>query len=407
MVEKIAFDEWGPPRILHLSVDEAAVITGHDRVFRCHHLGGRRYRVGPRGGFVGACTVSKGRQVFIRPKVPIESFYELLWLGHRLQPLPSLTTHALYEEGDASDWFAFLVLSEIEALIRGQLRNGYVEVSEPCAFLRGRVDFARPMLASAKSWCTYSNFQVDTPVNRIIRGALEVIANGPCRADVKYKAENLLYGLSSVSYIKPSLYELEALSLDVTHSAYVPVVELIRILFSGSGIKYSEGSVGASGLFLQMDRIFERAVYAALIDELGGPLVRYQPDLGSRVKYLSGAPNLGISMRPDVVTANRPTAVIAKTPEAAVCVIDAKYRRPIDAGRFKPGFNNANIYQIFTYASALQCRGILAYPRIEHEVHINYRLGDINFEIQTIDLGLPSLAGLRAFAGQFGSLKAA
>ena len=338
MVEKIAFDEWGPPRILHLSVDEAAVITRHDRVFRCHHLGGRRYRVGPRGGFVGACTVSKGRQVFIKPKVSIEGFYELLWLGHRLQPLPTLTTQALYEEGDASDWFAFLVLSEIEALIRGQLRNGYVEVSEPLAFLRGRVDFARPMLASAKIWCTYSNFQVDTPVNRIIRGALEVIANGPCRADIKYKAESLLSGLNFVSYIKPSLYELETLSLDVTHSAYVPAVELIRILFSGSGIEYNEGSVGASGLFLQMDRIFERAVYAALIDELGVPLVRYQPELGSTVKYLSGAPNLGISMRPDVVTANRPTAVIAKTPEAAVCVIDAKYRRPIDAGSIQTRF---------------------------------------------------------------------
>jgi 5-methylcytosine-specific restriction enzyme subunit McrC len=406
-METIDFGEWSPSRVVRLSESEANALACHPRVFKLQRVGEARYRVGPRGGFVGACVVSRDRQVLIHPKVPIQNFCELLWLGHRLQPLPNLTTHAAYELGNASDWFSFLVLSEIESLIRGQLRNGYVEVTKPLEFLRGRVDFSRPIFASARMRCTYNSYQVDTPINRVIRGALELIASGPCRRDIRLKALDLLHGLTSVRYVRPSVHELDVISIDAVYSSYGPVLELIRLLFTGSGVEYKSGSTGAPGIFLQMDRIFERAMYASLIDALGAPLVIYQPELGKMIKHVGGSPDLGFSARPDVVTTKRPTAVIWRAPDAADFVIDAKYRRPIEQGRFRPSFRNANVYQIFTYAAALGCHGVLAYPKLDQDIQVSYRLGAVTFEIQTIDLSLPELSGLRAFASQFAKAKAA
>ncbi len=399
--ETIEFQEWSPARILRLNKDEAAALSSHEKIFKVQKVGDGQYRIAPRGGYVGACKLSPNRQILIQPKVPMENFYQLLWLGHRLHSLPNPNTTAKYQSGGVSDWFSFLVLSEIEGLLRGQLRSGYVDVSESLVFLRGSIDFTRPSFGDARLRCNYSDYQIDTPQNRIIRAALELISDGPYQRQIQLKAFGLLSGLGYVKYTRPSLQDIDDIVVDSIHAAYKPAFELIRLLFAGSGVSYAAGETAAPGLFLKMDRIFERALHAALVEELGGALVHYQPEIGKRLQHVAGVPNLGFSMRPDIVSTLTPTAVIARSISSAQFVIDAKYQRPLAKGQYRMGFRNTNVYQIMTYAAALKCPGILAYPRDNQDISVSYRMDEVHFKIETIDLSLPKLEGLRSFARQF------
>ena len=397
-METIIFDEWGSSRTLQLTESEAHVLGSHERIFRVHPIGKKRYRVSTRGGFVGACEFSKNRQVLIQPKVPIENFYQLLWLGHRLSSLPSLSDRARFASGSASDWFAFLVLCEIETLLRGQLRNGYVETEEALAFVRGRIDFARPNFASVKAYCTYSDFQIDTPINQLIKGALYLLIDNRSHLDITLKARRLLSLLADVSYVEPSSRFANSVDINSTHDAYKNAVDLIKLLYSGTGLDFAAGSATAPALFVSMDKIFERAIYAALCDEFGTSLVRYQPDIGDNIRHIDGHPAKRIAMKPDVVGVTRPTAVITENRGHANFVVDAKYRRPMEQNRSTLTFRNSNIYQIMAYASALRCRGILVYPQVDSEIRVTYQMNGAEFMIQTVDLSLPNLEGLRKFA---------
>ena len=53
---------------------------------------------------------------------------------------------------------------------------------------------------------------------------------------------------------------------------------------------------------------------------------------------------------------------------------------------------------------ALECRGILVYPRVSEDIDATYEVSETQVTLRTVDLATPALGDLRQFAGEMAAL---
>jgi 5-methylcytosine-specific restriction endonuclease McrBC regulatory subunit McrC len=116
------------------------------------------------------------------------------------------------------------------------------------------------------------------------------------------------------------------------------------------------------------------------------PGVRSQ--VGDTVKAAGGSPARPLTFRPDVTIGDPP-----------LLVLDTKYARPEIRNAFGGwSFDNSHAYQAAFYARALDCPGVLVYPRVDRDVATDFVIRGTAISLLTVDLSTPGLAGLDALA---------
>lgn len=314
--------------------------------------------------------------------------------------MPPTIGDASLEKTGPSEWLAWLLVLEIEQLLRMGLRNGYVVIQDGIPFVRGRLQFAASHRMIVKPWsleCEFSDFLADTPENRIVRGTLEILVTGRLGRELRARTTMVLRTLDSVTLVRPTLAMLSSVTESRLNRHYGPALSLCRLFLEGSGLELNLGDVVARSFFVPMERVFQLALTNALRECLGA-VIHSEPSFGSRFDYVAGEPDLGVTIRPDVVIGSlaRPSFLL-----------DAKYANPIGLHRGQPTFSNANLYQLATYCRALGCDGFLVYPQFDVSVNVAYRLKDSVLGVRAVNLDLPSAGGLRAFAKEIAAMPAA
>ena len=71
--------------------------------------------------------------------------------------------------------------------------------------------------------------------------------------------------------------------------------------------------------------------------------------------------------------------------EAPWLIVDAKYKNPL-IEHYGCRFHNEDLYQAFTYASALDAPAVLVYPRVDWDVDVTLKAGAFVVRIKTVDL---------------------
>jgi 5-methylcytosine-specific restriction enzyme subunit McrC len=351
--------------------------------------GGVRVRIGPRTGYAGSVSLPGGRRITVHPKAEVHSLPELLALAYRTVAPPPRAGTANVESTTPTDWLLVQLAGEVHELLGRGLRRGYVERRERLPFVRGRT---RPILNPAQLPfldCEYTDFIADTPENQLLRGVLELLAPGVQNRAVRRQYDDALSYLGDVSLIRPSLRHFDRVRLNRLNQHYQPSLRLARLALEGAGVVDSAGSITAPAYFVLMWQIWENAAAAALRDAGVRGLVE-KPRYGSAFMHQHGQPNLTVTIEPDLVIGRR---------QSPRMVIDLKWGPVLLTDRHgRRRLRNPHLYQIGTYATALDCDGLLLYPLMDDEVDTEYVFNGHRIFIRTVDLSQPGLSGLRSAA---------
>lgn len=350
---------------------------------------GARISFGPKAGYAGSVSLPGGRRIVVRPKAEIASLPELLTLAYRTLAPPPTAGAAFVDSTTPTEWLLVQLAAEVHELLGRGLRRGYVERRERLPFVRGRT---RPVLNPAQLPfldCEFTDFIADTPENQLLRGVLELLAPGVRNRHLRRQYDDALAYLGNVSLTRPSIAHFDRVRLNRLNHHYEPSLRLARLALEGAGVVDAAGSMSAPAYFVLMWRVWENAVAAALRDAGVEGLIE-KPRYGSAFVHKHGQPKLSVTIEPDLIVGRRTSPKL---------VIDLKWGPVLLSDRHgRKRLRNAHLYQIGTYATALECDGMLLYPLMGEEVDTEYEFNGRTIRIRTVDLNRPGLLGLRAAA---------
>lgn len=300
--------------------------------------------------YVGMLT-TPDVQILVRPKVPIENV--LLLLESDGKPLRSdggTTGYATDEELVPA--FATLYARSLEGGLSSGIMRAYVANEDRLVTPRGRIDLPRHV---RRGWevlptsCRFDEYEIDTPLNRVLRAAAERLARMSGGTVATRRSLNRsIQRLDGVQSLRPSdLQQPHVFSRLDAHLR--PVERLARIALSAGSVTNRFGQVMADAFFLDMNRLFEDFVSHRLARLLQGRcFVDRQPSIHFDIAQ-------EVKMFPDLVL---------RTDTGVAAVADIKYKVAGDGlGR------TADYYQLLAYTTALELeRGLLIYCQSDGEV---------------------------------------
>jgi 5-methylcytosine-specific restriction enzyme subunit McrC len=338
--------EAGPAQTALLSAEQARRLTAAGIV---------DVRPGPA---VGTWTVRADRKVGaarvgdvelrIEPKVPVARL--LFLLGYARNPRGWRDeTVAVPEYLDLIPALAAALWRQMDRALRLGLLQGYRTVEETSPVLRGRLretdQLGRWLGLPLPLEIRHDEYTVDTPENRILASAAERMlrvpgVDGESRRMLRHLA-NRLTGVTRLNQGEPAPQWRPSR----LNARYHIALRLAELVLAGSSVDAGVGRVVSNGFLVDMPRVFEDFLFAALRRHIearyGGAVAPQVPshlDQGRR-----------IDLRPDILW-RRGGQILA--------IVDAKYKAYTPAG---------DAYQVLAYCTVFGLRhGHLVYVSGEH-----------------------------------------
>jgi 5-methylcytosine-specific restriction enzyme subunit McrC len=340
-VRHIVLDELSGGVVEKLDPDSAAFLNASG-LAKASPMGMGLYRIEP-VGMVGSVRTPLV-QLDVRPKGRL-GLSRLLFLlsyagdqGFRDDPVTA--------DEDTELWSALAAsLAQLaeRALQRGVLQ-GYLTVDESLRTVKGRIRISdqisrRPgMLVPLE--VSYDEFTEDIAENRILRAALERMSRVPgVRPDVLSRLRQLKGKLDAATRLQSGA-PLPPWRASRMNARYHTVLRLAEVILRNASAEAGEGRQQTASFVVDMDRVFEDFVGAALRQAMaafpGEMRLQYNAMLNEAVRDSDR-----LTVRPDAVhlLGGRP-----------VVVYDAQYRARTDRGASL----TADHFQMLAYCTALQ-----------------------------------------------------
>lgn len=367
MIE-VELTEGGPPKVVPLADDVGDALAASE-VVSAFRLGGGQWEVAANTK-VGVAAIS-GVTLWIKPKVDIRRI--LFLLGYAKNPGWRDDTVALAQVTDLVPALAHAFADQAERALDRGLVQGYVEVDDSLTVLRGRLrdqdQLRRRFGIAVPLLVRFDDYTADIAENQLLRAAAELLLRLPGVAPrTRARLRRIRQDLADVT-IHVRGTPLPRWTPTRLNARYHVALWLAELILRGNAVDQVPGDVRLGGFLVDMARVFEDFLTAALTEALrphGGwsrPQDRHHLDV-------------------DDLVAIRPDLVWYKDAEPAA-VIDAKYKAEKPAG-----FPDADLYQMLAYCTALGLpEGHLVYARgnaleVAHEVR---RVGVV-IHAHTVDL---------------------
>lgn len=363
--------EGDQPRVVSLA-DRVGEALATSTVVTAYRIGVDRWEVTP-GTKVGVVQVGE-TTVWVQPKLPVRRI--LFLLGYAKNPGWLSDDVALREVENLLPALAGAFVDQAERAVETGLLQGYVEVEETLTVLRGRLrdqdQLRRRFGIAVPLLVRFDDHTTDIAENRLLRTAIEALLRLPgLETRVRTKLRGLRQILAEVTPA-PRGAPLPTWAPNRLNQRYHVSLWLAEMILRDNAVDQEPGSTRINGFLVDMAKVFEDFVTAALSTELrevGGRCRaqdRHYLDVDNRV-----------AIRPDLVW------YVDAEPHA---VIDAKYKAEKPAG-----FPDADLYQMLAYCTALDLpEGHLVYakgnePETSHEV----RNAGVTIRSHALDLSRP------------------
>lgn len=239
--------------------------------------------------YVGVIPLNDRVVVRVRPRVPIANLTRMvIETGHDLLPLSAFRDYS--GRGTADDWamdlYADALLDYVDELLNSGLLRAYERLEDEGHFPHGRIEFSRTIQRFAArgvpNKAAYSWFErtVDTPANRCVNAAMEVIhahlskAKAQPRKGDRAKLARLAGQLLAFEEVGDDpdyrfLDDPQVLGLTPLpdpRSYYRPVLDLSVLILRGVGIAIELGGkdVQMGSLLIDTNKLFENFVRVSL-----------------------------------------------------------------------------------------------------------------------------------------------
>ncbi|HDV8353877.1 TPA: 5-methylcytosine-specific restriction endonuclease system specificity protein McrC [Burkholderia vietnamiensis] len=360
-------------------------------------------------------------------RIPVRNLWLLMLYASDLMRIKE-AFNALVEEDleDIPDLVARLLAHAVDQRLRRNVSRGYQHRAQNLTRVRGRIDIlrteAQQLLSRGEVYCRFEELTTNTPRNRLVRAALDVLVSLVRDRDLGRQCRSLAatLGRSGVAGARPSRTELAQDQIGRNDHDDRLMVELAKLAFDLARPTEEAGPttlVSPERGDIWVRRLFEKAV-------LGFARVELEP-IGWRVR---GGTQMDwqVSAASDGVAAILPgmiTDIIIDDPEAGRrLVIDTKFTSVLGASRFGGvSLKSSYLYQMYTYLRSQEGRdllwdqasGLFLHPAVDARIResvtiqghaISFATADLAQEAQTIRAELRDIlsaaAGMCAYAGR-------
>lgn len=321
--------------------------------------------------YVGVIRTESGTQIEVLPKVAKNMATEtaralLVKMLIELRNSPFLKATNAELMAHSMPLFEILFrqfLIAVGGIIRRGVARSYVSRCENLSFLRGKLQLAehirRNAANQARVYCEYDEYEANRPINRLIRGALDIVAQQSTDATNQQACREYLYWFDEVPSTAAPDLDFRRVRHDRLVQHYRPAMPLCWLILKQLNPLTAQGDRRVQSMLFSMHEVFEDYVLAKLAPQLPGWQVRGQTSSRSLVESHAGRPIFRLI--PDIELARGTERVVADTKWKLL----EQHDRPN-----KYGISQADIYQLFAYtkkqlASQTLRRAILIYPRTD------------------------------------------
>ena len=308
---------------------------------------------------------------------------------------------------DLPDVIAELLAHAVEERLRRNLHRAYQPRAAVLDRVRGTIDLlrteSRQLIRQGKVACRYEDLTIDTPRNRYVRGALELIARAVSKPPLAHRCRVLARQLRSmgVGERAPSTREASADRFGRHDANDRFMIAVARLAFDLALPTETRGE----HLLAQVDRdvhwlrkLFERAVYGFYRVTLShqGWAVSH----GRVLHWPLQASTPGLEailprMETDIELLHNNTG--------RKIVIDTKFTSLLKPAQFRDGVRSGHLYQIYAYLRSQVdvppltrlAEGVLLHPTMERPIDEAAQIQGHVLRFTTVNLAGPP-SGLRA-----------
>jgi 5-methylcytosine-specific restriction enzyme subunit McrC len=298
---------------------------------------------------------------------------------------------------------ARLLADATEVRLRRNLTRAYRHREMTVTRVRGRIDVltteARQLLPKGEVFCRFDELTIDTPRNRLVRAALELMTRLIPESGLRHRCRSLAAVLLRAGVIgsRPSRTDLVADQIGRNDASDRFMVALAQLAFDLALPTEEAGFtpfVAPDREEVWVRRLFEKAV-------LGFARVEFEP-LGVRVR--GPAP---LDWQVSSATAGLPailprmvTDIVLDQPDIRRrLVIDTKFTSILAPGRFREAsLKSGYLYQMYAYLRSQEGRdegwdaagGLFLHPAINATVHERVVIQSHDITFATVDLSRPA-----------------
>jgi 5-methylcytosine-specific restriction enzyme subunit McrC len=323
-------------------------------------------RLSPSAGIEGAYDLTAGSHVgaiqldslsiIVEPKLPIDRLLFLI-----SYTLGGAEFHARDFGFDPETVLLEAIIPGFAAQIRRAFRQGVLQgyrvTEEALPTVRGRLRFDDQLRnrfgIAPPAEVRFDDFTEDIELNRTIKAALNRLGRLRLRSELARRQlhafDQILSRVARVDYPRGQVPQP---SFDRLNEHYAPAIRLARLVLQATSFEVRHGDVRAAAFLIDMNRVFEDFVIAALRDVLGlGERTFPQGAVGRRLRLDESD---RVKLKPDISWWDG---------QRCTFVGDVKYKKTKDLR-----VPNADLYQLLAYSIATDLPGgLLIYAAGEEE----------------------------------------
>lgn len=339
-------------------------------------------------------------------RIPLRNIWFLFLYAADLARFVGRFDAEVEESPELPDLVARLLCYAVEVRLRRNLSRGYQPRSEVLTRVRGRIDILRTernrLLDRGRIGCRYDDHTLNTPRNRMVRAALEALANRVTAADRAHACRALASSLGHLGVHggRPTRSELATDPIsrhDAEDRLMVTLAEFAfdLVLPTEEAGEYRLTAADKDEHFVRM--LFERAVCNLLAAELGPEGWSVGP--GGRLDWQVEDATPGIMA---ILPAMFTDIVLEHRNQQRRIIIDTKFTGIFTRSRWRETMlKSPYLYQIYSYLRsqervgdllAMTSEGIMLHPAIGANVDESATVQGHTLRFMTVDLTLPNYA---------------
>ncbi len=337
-------------------------------------------------------------------RIPVRNLWLLMLYASDLTRVRNAFNAMIDEDiADLPDLIARLLANSVEHRLRRNLTRGYRHRETVLTRVRGRIDIltteARQLLSRGQVFCRFEELTIDTPRNRFVRAALDLMARLVRSNELARRCRALTLNLAraGVGGVRPSRADMAPDQIGRNDAADRLMVALAQLAFDLALPTENSGPtslVAPDREATWVRRLFEKAV-------LGFARVELEP-LGWSVRgsvpaawQVSAASEGLAAILPRMVT-----DIVLDPPEGGRrVVIDTKFSSILASGRFgNATLKSGYLYQMYAYVRSQEGRdsrwddaaGLFLHPAIAGALYEHVTIQNHPITFATVDLSGPA-----------------
>lgn len=319
--------------------------------------------------------------------IPIKNLYYMLSYAFQLLNEQGYKNLATEDFKNAGDLCAAILIRGISYQLKRGLGREYMSETDTISAIRGKIEITESIknqsMIRSQMVCTYDEFSVDSPLNRIIKSTVMLLLKADITAQRKKDLRKLMVYFADVSLV--DVHSINwAVNYNRNNQTYRLLITICHLVVKGLLQTKSDGSVKMMDFLdeQRMCRLYEKFI-------LEYYRKHYYPQIKASASQIDWALDDGIGTMLPTMQSDIMLSVKDKT-----LIIDAKYYAHTTQVQYDVHtLHSNNLYQIFTYVKNKATKGgevsgMLLYAKTDEEIYPNneYQMSGNKITVRTLDL---------------------